>query len=90
MTTLTRILLTLLCLLTLATSASAECAWVLWIQAGTSQGPAAVAFAGYARWEDCDKERAIKQQPSPGQASAPAFFICLPDTMAPVGALRGK
>jgi hypothetical protein len=82
-----RSLIAALGLLALATSASAECAWVLWIQVGTPQGPTAVQFAGYARWEDCEKERVAKQPPPGG---APAYFICLPDTMVPLGALGGK
>jgi hypothetical protein len=73
-------------LLALATSAAAECAWVLWIQTGTTEGLASMAFAGYARWEDCEKER-VKGQPSPGQGKPPAavFLICLPDTVQTSG-----
>jgi hypothetical protein len=72
------ILVVTLGLLALATSASAECAWVLWIQVGTPQGITALQLAGYARWEDCDKERVTKQQPPPGQGERTRRVLHLP------------
>jgi hypothetical protein len=84
-----RILLAGLGLLTLATSASAECGWVLWVQAVASRSSVTVAFAGFPRWEDCDRERVTRQKPPQGKDTPTAFFVCLPDTVDPRGP-KGK